>query len=131
MKKCLTKFLFSALFVVMLATVGMAQLKITGTVTDGEFNEPLIGATVLIKGTTVGTVTDISGVYTINANTGDVLVYSYTGFETKEMTVGTESTINVDMAAGSTLDEVVVVGYGSQREKEVTSAVVQLSLIHI
>jgi len=126
MKKCLTKFLFSTFFVVMLATVGIAQLKVTGTVTDGEFNEPLIGATVLIKGTAVGTVTDISGVYTINANTGDVLVYSYTGFETKEMTVGTESTINVDMAAGSTLDEVVVVGYGSQREKEVTSAVVQL-----
>ncbi len=126
MKKCLTKFLFSAFFVLMLVTTGMAQMKITGTVMDGEFNEPLIGATVQIKGSTVGTVTDISGVYTIMANTGDVLVYSYTGFDSKEMTVGTETTMNVDMTAGSTLDEIVVVGYGSQSEKEITSSVVQV-----
>jgi len=126
MKKCLTKFLFSAFLVVMLVTTGMAQMKVTGTVMDGEYNEPLIGATVQIKGSTVGTVTDISGVYTINANTGDVLVYSYTGFDSKEMTVGTESTINVDMTSGSTLDEIVVVGYGSQSEKEITSSVVEV-----
>jgi len=126
MKKCLTKFLFSAFFMVMLATTGMAQKKITGTVMDGEYNEPLIGATVQIKGSTTGTVTDISGVYTINANTGDVLVYSYTGFDSKEMLVGAETTMDVTMTAGSTLDEVVVVGYGSQSEKEITSAVVQL-----
>ncbi len=126
MKKCLTKLLFSALFVVVLVTTSMAQMKVTGTVMDGEYNEPLIGATVQIKGSTVGTVTDISGVYTISAKTGDVLVYSYTGFDSQEMLVGTESTMNITMTAGSTLDEVVVVGYGSQSEKEITSAVVQL-----
>lgn len=126
MKKCLTKFLFSALFVVVLVTTSMAQMKVTGTVMDGEYNEPLIGATVQIKGSTVGTVTDISGVYTITANTGDVLVYSYTGFDSQEMTVGTSATMDVTMSAGSTLDEIVVVGYGSQSEKEITSAVVQL-----
>ncbi len=126
MKKCLTKFLFSALFVVVLVSTSMAQIKVTGTVMDGEYNEPLIGATVQIKGSTVGTVTDISGVYNLVANTGDILVYSYTGFDSKEMTVGTDATMNVTMSAGSTLDEVVVVGYGSQSEKEITSAVVQL-----
>jgi len=126
MKKCLTKFLFSAFFVVVLVTTSMAQMKVTGTVMDGEYNEPLIGATVQVKGTTVGTVTDISGAYNIMANTGDILVFSYTGFDSKEMTVGTDATINITMTAGSTLDEIVVVGYGSQSEKEITSAVVQL-----
>ncbi len=126
MKKCLTKFLFSALFVVVLVSTSMAQMKVTGTVMDGEYNEPLIGATVQIKGSTIGTVTDISGVYNITANTGDVLVYSYTGFDSQEVTVGTDATINITMAAGSTLDEIVVVGYGSQSEKEITSAVVQV-----
>ena len=74
----------------------------------------------------MGTVTDISGVYTISANTGDVLLFSYTGFSSKEMTVGAESTINITMAAGSNLDEVVVVGYGSQSQKEITSSVVEV-----
>lgn len=126
MKKCLTKFLFSAFFVVVLVTTSMAQMKVTGTVMDGDDNEPLIGASVLVKGTTTGTVTDISGVYNIMANTGDILVFSYTGYTSKEMTVGTDATMNVNMSAGSVLDEIVVVGYGSQSEKEITSAVVQL-----
>jgi len=88
--------------------------------TDGE---GLIGANVLVKGTSSGTITDISGAYSIEANEGDVLVFSFTGFATQEITVGTSSNIDVVLQAGSQLDEVVVTGYGTQKKANLTGAV--------
>ena len=96
-----------------------AQKTITGTVTDTSVNEPLIGATVLIKGTTVGVITDFDGKYTIQANQDDVLVFSYIGLDTQEIAVGDRSVINVDMKNdGVKIDEVVVTAMGIKRKSK-------------
>jgi TonB-linked SusC/RagA family outer membrane protein len=91
-----------------------AQKDISGTVTD-EGGEPLIGANVIVKGTTTGVSTDFDGNYSIKANEGDVLEFSYTGYTTQEQTVGASSTINVTMAEGITLTEAVVTALGPRR----------------
>jgi len=104
---------FSGILTLLLALVvqlSFAQTKtITGVVTD-DTGLPLPGATVLIKGTSSGTQTGFDGDYTIEAATGQVLTYSYVGFDTKEVTVGASNSINVRLAAGSTLEEVVIIG---------------------
>ncbi|WP_224485519.1 SusC/RagA family TonB-linked outer membrane protein [Robertkochia aurantiaca] len=101
-----------------------AQEKtISGTVTDGD-GLPLPGANVMVKGTTKGAQTDFDGNYSISANEGDVLVFSYIGQKTEEVTVGASSTINVSLAADAqALEEVVVVGYGQKAKELSTSAV--------
>lgn len=99
---------------------------VSGTVTDASSGEALIGASVVLKGTQSGTITDIDGAYSLKANAGDVLVISYTGYGDQEIAVGNSNTINVSLESGKLLDEVVVVGYGTQKEKEVTSAVVSV-----
>lgn len=100
-------------------------ITITGKVMD-EANEPLIGANVLIKGTSTGTVTDFDGGYSLDADVGSVLVYSYTGYATQEITVGASNVIDVTMTEGTALDELVVVAYGTQKKVTVTGAVSQL-----
>lgn len=115
-------FLFGVLF----TTSAFAQSAITGTVTDADGGDPLIGVNILIQGTTTGTITDFDGNYSINANTGDVLIFSYTGYTEQKLTVGASTVMDLLMAAGSLLDEVVVVGYGSQKKATVTGAVAQL-----
>ncbi len=84
------------------------QEPVTGKVLD-EDGEPLPGASIVVKGTSTGTTTDFDGNYTINASTGDVLVVSYIGFTTKEVTVN-GSTINVTLVAGVELSEAIVIG---------------------
>jgi len=103
-------------FILLLVTTfSIAQEKtISGTVVD-ETNMPLPGATVVIKGTTMGASTDFDGLYSIKANLGDVLVFSYVGYTDQENTVGVSTTINVSMQADNSLDEVVVAGYGIKR----------------
>ncbi|MFK7980459.1 MAG: SusC/RagA family TonB-linked outer membrane protein [Saprospiraceae bacterium] len=123
-QKNLKHFLF--LLGVLFTTSAFSQSTITGTVSDEDGGEPLIGVNILIKGTTTGTITDFDGNYSITANTGDVLVFSYTGFAEQESTVGASTVMDIVMAAGSLLDEVVVVGYGSQKKATVTGAVAQL-----
>lgn len=120
-------------FIVLLAMVFIVQgLKaqvrtITGTVGDG--SEPLIGATVQVKGNSkVGTVTDVDGHYSINVESpGTILVFSYVGYETTERMVGSKNKIDVVMSASTgSLDEVVVVGYGQMRKSDLTGSVAQL-----
>lgn len=98
-----------------------AQREITGTVSD-ELG-PLIGATVLIQGTTSGTLTDIDGTFTIRANTGDVLEFSYTGYNSKEVTVGAENNIIVIMEQGLNISEVVVTGYSVDTRRKTPGSV--------
>lgn len=86
----------------------MAQ-EVSGKILDGETLKPLPGASVLIKGTTTGVVSDFDGNYTIKAEMGDILVFSYSGFEPQEIEV-TTTIINVTLAQGGALDAVVVVG---------------------
>jgi len=117
---------FNGILTLLLAFVvqlTFAQEKtISGTVVD-ETNMPLPGATVVIKGTTTGASTDFDGKYSITANTGDKLIFSYVGYADQTVTIATESTIDMTMKIDSSLDEVVVVAYGSEKKSNVTSAI--------
>ncbi|MCB0656054.1 MAG: SusC/RagA family TonB-linked outer membrane protein [Saprospiraceae bacterium] len=96
----------------------LAQRTITGTVTDAG-GEPLIGASVLVKGTTVGTVTEVDGSYSINVPSGSTtLVVSYTGFETKDVEIGASDVVDITLSEGLELQEVVVTGLGIKKEKK-------------
>ncbi len=96
---------------------------ISGTVTDE--SGPLPGVSVVIKGTTTGTETDFDGNYAINANIGDVLVFSFVGMATQEKIVGDSNTINVVLVADNVLEEVVVTAYGIKKEKRSVGYAVQ------
>ena len=98
--------------------------KVTGMVVDGA-GEPVIGANVVVKGTTNGTITDFDGNYTIEGVPADgVLVISYIGYLSQEIPVGNQSAINVTLKEDTqTLDEVVVVGYGTMRKSDVTGSI--------
>ena len=101
--------------------------QVTGRVLDPE-GEPLPGASVFIKGTNTGTVTDNSGNFTIPAREGDVLVASFLGFSDQEFTVGKKSQYTVNLQTDSEfLDDVVVVGYGTQKKVNLTGAVGAIS----
>ncbi|UZD23901.1 TonB-dependent receptor [Algoriphagus halophytocola] len=100
--------------------------KISGTVRD-EMGEPMPGVSILVKGTTTGTVTDLDGGFTLDVEEGQVLQFSFIGYEKQEQIVGSASEINVTMLqAANSLDEVVVVGYGQQRKANLTGAVDQV-----
>lgn len=96
---------------------------ITGTVTDSN-GEPIIGANVIIKGTTTGTVTDLNGKYSLEVPQGAVLQVSYIGYLTKEFAVNNSKSANISLIEDmQSLDEVVVVGYGTQKKGEVASSI--------
>ena len=99
-------------------------IAVSGTVTD-EGGEALIGVTVRVKGTSAGTVTDLDGLYTINTpGTTDTLIFSYTGFGQQEVAVAGRSVVDVVLQPDAeTLDEVVVVGYGTVKKSDLTGAV--------
>ncbi len=95
--------------------------KVTGTVTDGE--GPIIGATVRVKGSTVGAVTDIDGNFSIDVPAGATLEVSYVGYETQTIKVGSQSVINVVLKQDAeSLEEVVVVGYGTMKKSDLAGA---------
>lgn len=103
------------------------QQQITGTILDSS-GVPLAGVNVLIEGTTTGTQTDFDGKYTIAAGTGDVLVFSYIGMKTQSVPVGQSNSINVTLEEdAASLDEVVVIGYGTQKKSDLTGAVGSVS----
>lgn len=113
-------------------SIGIASAQepgtVSGTVTSASDGEPLIGASVLVKGTTIGTDTDIDGNFTVKAKKGDVLQFRYVGYEPSEVKVGDNSVINVMLQENeNNLDEVVVVGYGTQKRKLVTGSTFQVS----
>ena len=98
------------------------NLVVTGTVTNNGF--PLPGASILVKGTTTGSQSDFNGKYTINAPKGATLVFSYIGFKTQEIVVGENLTIDVTLLEdAASLDVVVVVGYGTQIRKNLSSSI--------
>ncbi|TBW27107.1 TonB-dependent receptor [Gramella sp. KN1008] len=116
---CLLIVFLSGLF------AGYAQtFSVSGTVTD-ENNMPLLGVNVIVEGEARGTTTDFDGNYTVdNLSAGDVLQFSYVGFQTREITLTNQQTINVVLQTDQeALEEVVVIGYGTQSRKEVTGAV--------
>ncbi|CAM1368921.1 SusC/RagA family TonB-linked outer membrane protein [Tenacibaculum sediminilitoris] len=104
------------LFLALIVQISFAQEKtISGTVSDE--SGPLPGVTILKKGTTQGTETDFDGNYSIQAKTGDILVYSFVGMKTAERTVGASNQISIVLETDNLLEEVVVVGYGTTTKK--------------
>lgn len=108
-----------------LALTSGAQVRtITGRVTSADDGGPLPGVNIIVKGTSVGTTTDVDGSYTIAAVPGATLVVSFIGYATQEIVVATQSAIDIVLKAEVTsLSEVVVVGYTTQRKKDLTGAV--------
>lgn len=99
--------------------------KVTGKVSDSM--GPLIGATVMEKGTTNGAVTDMDGNFTLNVKPGATLVISYVGYDTREVPVGDKTSINISLEeTGQSLNDVVVIGYGTQRKEAVTGSVANI-----
>jgi len=106
------------LLIFLLANQLYAQKTVSGTVTDADSGEPLIGATIIVqKEPTRGTITDIDGNYSIMVSEGEVLVFSYTGVETQSITVGSQSVISPMMSANLLLGEVVVTAFGTQSKE--------------
>lgn len=103
------------------------ERRISGTVVDAN-GESVIGANISVPGTTIGTVTDVDGRYTLNVPQGSVLRFSYIGFVDQEFTITNQSTLNVTLREDNELlDEIVVVGYGVQKKSVVTAAISRVS----
>lgn len=116
------------LFCLCVSMIALAQQKtITGTVIDAN-NEPVIGASVLEKGTSNGTITNLDGEYSLSVSAGATLVFSYIGYKTQEVSIGNKTTIKITLVEDSEqLDEVVVVGYGVQKKSSMTASVASVS----
>lgn len=100
------------------------EITVTGKVTDFMDGSPLIGVNVVVKGTTIGTVTDFDGNYTIATTANSILVFSYLGYENIEEQVGGRNQINIRMLeAFESLEEIIVIGYGTQKKSDRTGAV--------
>ena len=122
-KRRLLKLLFCSLFL-LLSSWAMAQnVTVTGTVTD-ETGQVLPGATVSVKGTTRGTNTDLNGKFTISAGSNETLVFTTVGYTKQETVIAGRTTINITLKAiDQQLNEVVVIGYGTQKRKDLTGAI--------
>ena len=116
------------LFAIVISLNLLAQnAAVNGVVVDTK-NEPVIGANISVKGTKIATITDFNGKFNINAKSGDVLVFSYVAMNTLEQAVGVAKNLRIVMTDNTkALDEVVVVGYGSVKKKDLTTAVSTVS----
>lgn len=120
-------FFLSVLLLLGVCLVSAQQsLSVSGVVTDASDGSPLVGVSVVLKGTTNGTVTDVNGKYSLNAPQGSTIVFSYIGMEKQEV-LAKNRVVNVKLQSDSKmLDEVVAVGYGTMKKKLVTGATVQV-----
>lgn len=119
-----SKKLFALLLLFFAVTCGFSQRLLEGTITDAKTKEPLVGANIYLPISEKGTSTDINGTFSLEAEDGDEIIqFSYTGFESQSVIIGDESYFKVELVSGAILDEVVVVGYGTQSKVKVTSAI--------
>lgn len=127
--RLVSRILFGLSLAMLISVSAWAQDKtVTGTVTDASTGEGLPGVNILIKGTTNGAVTDIDGKYKIAVGDDAVLIFSYVGFKTEEVTVGARSVVDLGMALDAEqLGEVVVIGYGTAEKKDLTGSVVAVA----
>jgi TonB-linked SusC/RagA family outer membrane protein len=125
-KTTMLSFCMALLLSVFMMQSGFAQdqlRSVSGNVTSADDGMGVPGATVLVQGTKISTATDFDGNYKIEAKAGDVLLFSFMGYKTQKITVGTQRTINVTMRAETAeLKEIVVIGYGTQKKKVNTAA---------
>ncbi|HQK36762.1 MAG TPA: carboxypeptidase-like regulatory domain-containing protein, partial [Bacteroidales bacterium] len=117
------------LWLVLSASAAMAQIPVTGTVTSKTDNTPMPGVNVVVKGTTIGTTTNVDGVFTLNVSDANAtLVFSFIGFKTLEVPLEGRKTISVSLEEeAKELEEIVVIGYGSRAKKDVTTAISSIS----
>jgi hypothetical protein len=101
-----------------------AQTKITGHIVGSDDKQPVVGAAIRIKGTTIGTVTDVNGNFTLSATSGQTLVVTYVGYATTEVNVTGAVSYPITLQVNNkSLNEVIVTGYTSQRKKDISGAV--------
>ncbi|MEQ9230113.1 MAG: carboxypeptidase-like regulatory domain-containing protein, partial [Cyclobacteriaceae bacterium] len=121
------RLLLTSMIALTVLVVQAQNRTVSGRIVD-DTGEALIGASVTIKGTSSGTVTDIDGNFSLSVPDGAVLVVSYVGYATQEITVGSQTSIDVTMESDAEqLGEVVVIGYGTQSVKDATGAVTAVS----
>src|SRR6187402_1017963 len=125
MRRKITSLVFLIPLVMLLPLLGMAQQRtITGTVRSAKDNVPVPSTSVKVVGTDRGTMTDANGNFSITASTGDVLEFTGIGFVSKQQTVNSSNTYDIFMASDEKVEqEVVVVGYGTQKRKNLTGAI--------
>tara|TARA_R110000868_G_scaffold118490_1_gene314168 strand:+ start:779 stop:3940 length:3162 start_codon:yes stop_codon:yes gene_type:complete len=121
MKTTINSLLFFLFFAPIIV---FGQTSLTGTVTEQSTSIPLPGVNVFIKGTSTGTATDFDGNYTLEVNNGDVLVFSYIGYQPQEITFSGQATLNVQLTEDTAqLEEIVIIGYGSVKKEDLTGSV--------
>jgi len=122
----LSKMILACMLMLIASVASFAQnIRVAGTVTD-EKGEPIIGASILLKGTSTGTITDIDGKFTLNAHVKGKLIVSYIGYVKQEVLIAGNAAKIILKEDAKTLDEVVVVGYGTQKKASLTSAISQV-----
>ncbi len=123
--QCIIKKIFLSLFFISLMTAAYGQRSVSGTITDAADGTPLPGVNVSVKGTVRGTISDISGHYELALQENDeTLVFSYVGYETEELGIGSRSRIDMALKLETkSLDEIVVIGYGTIKKKDLTGSV--------
>jgi len=111
-----------------LINAGQQQMEITGTVTDSESGESMPGVNIVVKGTTVGVISDVNGKYTITVpDLNAVLVFSFVGYNSLEIPVGIQTVIDVKLVQSTTaLNDVVVIGYSTAKKSDLTGAITQV-----
>ncbi len=116
------------LFAILSFSLGYAQVKtVTGTVSDAGNGEPLPGVTIVVKGTTQGTITDFDGNYSIDVEEGKTLTFSFIGYTSQEIQVSNQLNLNISLITDTEqLEEVVVVGYGIQKKREIVGSIVKV-----
>lgn len=116
------------LFVFFIPSMLLSQTTVKGTITDQANALPLPGVNILIKGTSTGATSDFDGHYTITAKSGDIIVFSYVGFKTQEITYNGQNPLDITLAEDTAqLDEIVLIGYGSTTKQDATGAVEKVS----
>ena len=111
----------------LLPAMGQLTAQYSGTVTEESSGEPLIGVSVLIEGTSTGTVTDYNGYYTIDASPGEFLAFSYVGYGSQRIRLGEQFVLNLALGVDQNLlEEIVVVGYGTTKKSDLTGSVASI-----
>lgn len=113
-----------ALMLCCLWQIASAQKPITGTVADAKDGSTLPGVSIVVKGTATGTLSDVSGNFSINVSANQVLQFSFVGYKTQEVTISGQTVLKIALEQqASMLDEIVVIGYGTQKKRDLTGAI--------
>jgi hypothetical protein len=129
MKNLMSRMFRITLFIVPIILItarswSQPPVEVSGFVSDALTNKPIAGVSVLIKGSQSGVVTDQQGAFHIAASKGDVLVFSFVGYKTEEIRLGDQKVLNITLeGSASKLNEVVVIGYGTQKRSDVTGSI--------